>query len=141
MEHEPEMQELLRSLEKNSRRQVRYARLQCLFAILAALCCGAMLLAVLSIVPQVQQIAGQLHTLGTQAETVLSNLENVTSELARADIAGMVSNVDALVTDSQTGVRQALDKINTLDISSLNQAIEDLSAVVKPLADFFEKFR
>ena len=33
------------------------------------------------------------------------------------------------------------DKINELDIASLNQAIADLSAVVKPLADFFGKFR
>lgn len=140
MEINPEMQELLTSLEKSSRRQVRYARLQCLFAILAAVCCGAMLLAVLSIVPQVQQIAGQMQELGTQAETVLTNLEAVTSELAAVDLNSMVSNVDSLVTDSQTGVKQALDKINELDIASLNQAIADLSAVVKPLADFFGKF-
>ncbi len=141
MEHNPETQEWMRSLEKTSRQQVRYARLQCLFAILAALCCGAMLLCVLSLVPQVQQIAGQLQTLGTQAETVLTNLGSVTSELAQVDLNGMVSNVDTLVTDSQDGVRQALDKINALDIDSLNDAISDLSAVIKPLADFFGKFK
>lgn len=141
MENNPEMQELLTRLEKTNRQQVRYARLQCFFAFLAALCCCAILLAVFSVVPQVQQIASQIQDLGIQAETVLTNLESVTTELAQADLAGMVSNVDTLVTGSQDGVKQALDKINELDIASLNQAIADLSAVVKPLADFFARFR
>jgi len=134
------LQELLTKLEKTGRQQVRCARLQCFFAILAAVCCCAMLLAVLSVVPQIQQIAGQVQDLGSQAETVLGNLDAVTSELAQVDLSSMVSNVDTLVTDSQEGVKQALDKINELDIGSLNQAIADLSAVVKPLADFFGRF-
>lgn len=141
MENTPQLQELLTSLEKSNRRQVRYARLQCLFALLAAVCCAAMLFSVLSVVPQIQQIAGQIQALGAQAESVLTNLESVTNELAEVDLASMVTNVDSLVSDSQTGVKQALDKINELDIASLNQAIADLSAVVKPLADFFGKFR
>ena len=141
METNPEMQELLIRLEKSNRQQVRYARLQCLFAILAAVCCCAMLFAVLSVVPQIQQIALQIQDLGTQAETVLTNLESVTAELAEVDLGSMVSNVDTLVADSQEGVKQALEKINELDIDSLNRAIADLSAVVKPLADFFNRFR
>ena len=140
MENNPEMQEMLARLEKSNRQQVRYARLQCLFALLAAVCCAAMLFAVLSMIPQVQQIAAQIQNLGSQAETVLTNLEAVTSKLAEVDLGSMVSNVDTLVTDSQEGVKQALDKINELDISSLNRAIADLSAVVKPLADFFGRF-
>ena len=141
METNPELQELLTRLEKSNRQQVRYARLQCLFAVLAAVCCCAMLFAVLSVVPQIQQIALQIQDLGTQTETVLTNLESVTAELAEVDLGSMVSNVDTLVADSQEGVKQALDKINELDIDSLNRAIADLSAVVKPLADFFNRFR
>lgn len=140
MENNPETREWMALMEKSSRQQVRWARLQCLFALVAALCCGAVLLAVLTVVPQVQQMAGQIQELGTQAQTVLTNLETVTSELAEVDLESMVSNVDSLVTDSQDGVKQALDKINALDIESLNQAIADLSAVVKPLADFFSRF-
>ena len=140
MENNPEIQEWMVRVEKSGRQQVRWARLQCLFAFVAALCCGAVLLAVLSLVPQVQEMAGQVRDLGTQAEVVLTNLETVTSELAEVDLESMVTNVDSLVTESQDGVKQALDKINELDITSLNQAIADLSAVVKPLADFFSRF-
>ena len=97
MEENSQLQELLASLEKSSRRQVRYARLQCFFAILAAVCCAAMLLSVLSVIPQIQQIAGQVQILAAQAETVLTNLETVTNELAAVDLASMVTNVDSLV--------------------------------------------
>ena len=140
MENNIETREWMAQMEKSSRQQVRWARLQCLFALIAAVCCGAALLAVLTLVPQVQQVAGQIQELGTQAEVVLTNLETVTSELAAVDLESMVANVDSLVTESQDGVKQALDKINELDITSLNQAIADLSAVVKPLADFFGRF-
>ena len=140
MENTPEIHELMVSLEKSNRQQVRFARLQCIFAILAAVCCCAMLLVVLSVVPQIQQVAVQVQALGSQAESVLTNLEDVTSKLAQVDLASMVNNVDLLVSDSQEGVKQALDKINELDITSLNQAIADLSSVVKPLADFFGRF-
>ena len=140
MENNTEMQEWMNKMEKSSRQQVRWARLQCFFALVAAVCCGAVLLAVLSVVPQVQQMAGQVQELGTQAEVVLNNLETVTSELASVDLESMVTNMDSLVTASQDGVKQALDKINELDITSPNQAIADLSAVVKPLADFFGRF-
>ena len=140
MEHDEKLIQLLEDVKKSNRQQVRLARLQCLFALIAALCCGAILLVVLSVVPQVTQMAGQVQELGTQAQVVLNNLETVTSELAEVDLESMVTNVDALVTESQDGVKQALDKINELDITSLNQAIADLSAVVKPLADFFGRF-
>ena len=140
MENNAQVQEWMERMEKSNRQQVRWARLQCLFALIAAGCCAAVLLIVLSVVPQMQQMTSQVQSLGSQAEVVLTNLESVTSELAAVDLESMVSNVDALVTSSQDGVKEALDKINALDIESLNQGIADLSAVVKPLADFFGRF-
>ena len=140
MENNLQMQEWMERMEKSSRQQVRWARIQSFFALIAAVCCGAVLLAVLTVVPQVQQMTSQVQDLGVQAENVLTNLETVTSELAEVDLERMVSNVDALVSSSQDGVKEALDKINALDIESLNQGIADLSAVVKPLADFFGRF-
>ena len=140
MENNAQVQEWMERMEKTNRQQVRWARLQCLFALIAAGCCAAVLLIALSVVPQVQQMTSQVQVLGSQAEVVLTNLESVTSELAEVDLESMVSNVDALVTSSQDGVKEALDKINALDIDSLNQGIADLSAVVKPLADFFGRF-
>jgi len=155
MENGQEMQVILQQLEQNSRKQARYARLQCIFSLLAALCCGGLLVLVLSLLPQINQvveqagvaaaqageIAQQAKGLADQAEAVLTNLETVTQDLASVDLAGMVQNVDSLVVTSQDGVAQALEKINTMDIEALNKAIGNLSAVVEPMAKFFKVFQ
>ena len=133
-------QELIIRMESNSRKQLTYARLQCVFSVVAAICCIALLVVGVMVLPKVQNVA-------QQAEVVLSNLESVTSELAEVDFTGMighiddlVTNVDGLVSSSQQGVENALLKINQIDFDRLNKAIKDLSDVIEPIADFFNGF-
>ena len=133
--------QILQQLADSNRKQVRFARIQCIFAILSALFCLLILLGVFQVLPQIQELAVQISNLSAQAETVLTNLEVVTEELAQADIAGMVTNVDSLVSSSQSGVEQALVKIEAIDIDALNKAIADLSAVISPLANLINRFR
>ena len=147
MENNQQLQTLLEQMEKNSRKQARYAKLQCLFSLVAVLCIAGLLVILVGLLPQInetvdqlQNVAGQALELASQAETVLANLETVSQELASADLAGMVSNVDALVVSSQEGVTEALEKLDAMDITALNKAISNLSAVVEPLAQFFKVF-
>lgn len=154
MENNPQPRELMEQLEKNSRRQLTLARLQCFFTAAIAVCCLLLLSVVWGVIPQVTELAGQLQQLavqlqqlavqvqdlGAQAQVVLTNLETVTAELAQADLAAMVGNVDELVVSSQEGLSQALEKINSMDIEALNQAIDTLSDVIDPLAKFFKVF-
>ena len=141
MDQDQKLLELLEEIKKGNTKQVLYARLQCIFSIVAALCCVIVLVLGLKILPE-------LRTSVTQAETVLSNLEDVTTELAKMDLGsmvenvdGLVKNVDDLVTTSQSGVAQTMDKINAIDFETLNKAIEDLSEVIAPIANFFNGFR
>ena len=92
MENNQKLMDLLEQMEKANRKQVAYARLQFIFSVIAAICCILLLLAGVKVLPQLQEAA-------LQAETVLTNLETVTTELAQADLIGMVENVDALVTN------------------------------------------
>ena len=140
MDTNQEMLELMKQMETQNRQQARYAKLQCIFSLVALVCCVVLLIAVVRVVPQVQQLASHVEELAGQAEVVLNNLEVVTNELAAADLGGMVTNVDTLVTGSQQGLEQALEKINGIDIEVLNKAIQDLADVVKPLAKFFNSF-
>lgn len=148
MENANDMQKILEQLELNSRKQARYAKLQCLFTLVAAVCFVGILVVALRVLPQVdmvveqaQDVAVQAQGLADQAAVVLGNLETVTQELAQADLSGMVANVDQLVTSSQDGVAQALEKINTMDIEELNKAIANLSDVVEPLAKLTKVFK
>ena len=141
MDNNQKLMDLLEQMEKANRKQVAYARLQFIFSVIAAICCILLLLAGVKVLPQLQEAA-------LQAETVLTNLETVTTELAQADLIGMVENVDALVTNvdglvgtSQEGVEQAMAKINAIDFDALNDAIQDLSDVIEPIAKFFNTFK
>ena len=134
METQQKFLDFMERMEKINRKQVFYARLQFLFTVIAAVCCIVLLVTASKMVPMLQETA-------KQAETVLSNLETVTTQLAQADLAGMVGNVDDLVTTSQEGVKQALDKINGIDFDALNEAIKDLSDVINPITNFFRTFR
>ena len=141
MEENKEMLELLRKIEKNSRTQVRTGILVCLFALVAAVSCVAVLVSVSRILPrleeflpQLEQILPQINTVLTQLQTVLGNLEETTAQLAEVDLQSMVTNVDALVTTGQKSLEQTMEKLNSVDFETLNQAIADLAKVIEPLA-------
>lgn len=141
MDQDQKMLQLLERLESANRKQVLYARLQFIFTVVAAISCVVLLLIGMKVLPRLQEAA-------VQAETVLQNLETVTTELAKSDISGMVENVDSLVTSvdglvssSQAGVEQTLEKIKAIDFDALNDAIKDLSDVIDPIAKFFKKYK
>ena len=133
MEDKQELRELLERLDQSNRQQARYARWQCMFSILSAVCVIGLFVLVYTLMPQVQELTAQ-------TEVVLTNLTQVTDQLADMDLGTMIENVDELVVTSQSGVDQAMKKLNQIDFDTLNQAIGDLSDVVEPLASFFNIF-
>ena len=134
MEENKEMLELLRKIEKSSRAQARTGTLVCIFALVAAVSCVAALVLVLDFLPQLEGILPQIHAVLEQMQTVLGNLEQTTAQLASMDLQSMVSNVDALVATGQEGLEQTMEKLNSIDLDTLNKAIGDLAKVVEPLA-------
>jgi len=133
MEDKQELRELLERLDQSNRQQAKFARWQCIFSIASAVCIVGLFVLVYSLMPQVQALT-------TQTEVVLENLTEVTDQLAGMDLGTMVENVDELVITSQAGVEQAMEQLNAIDFETLNQAIEDLAAVIEPLANFFNIF-
>lgn len=127
MDKDLQLQQLLEKMEKNSRKQLFYTRLMCLFCVVAVICCIGMAVKLNSLLPELQLFA-------IQAESVLSNLEDVTQELAKADLTGMVQNINNLVATSQSGLEEAIGKLNEMDFEVLNKTIGDLSVVVERLA-------
>lgn len=131
--------------------QQRLAKLQCILTGVAAACCVGIFILVCTLMPRVYRLAGQTEAVLTdleavtgqlegQMDVILTNLDDVTKELAQADLAGMVDNVDTLATTSQRAVEHATEKLDTIDLDTLNKAIKDLAAVVEPLARFFNVF-
>ena len=132
-------------------KQTRLAKLQCILTGVAAACCLGVFILVCALMPRVYGLAGQVEIVLTdleavtgqlerQMDVILTNLDEVTQELAQADLAGMVENVDTLATTSQRAVEHATEKLDTIDLDTLNKAIKDLADVVEPLAKFFNVF-
>ena len=142
------------NMEKYARQQLLFTKILCgIFAIV--LVCVLVVTVVLSgavgqltkviapledVVSQVESVATQVKGMTGQAEVILDNMETVTQELADANLTGMVENVNDLTEESQTVVADAMEKLDTIDIATLNKAIKDLAAVVEPLAKISQIF-
>ncbi len=147
MENKAEMQQLLERLEKSGQQQAKYAKLQFIFSISAVAICLVFVILALMILPQA-------HDMVSRTEVLLQNLETATEKLAETDLDAIISNVDSLVSNvdslvsnadslvstGQGGMQEALEAIEKIDFEKLNDAIEGFSAVVEPLAKFFNIF-
>ena len=133
MDHNQEMLELLRKIEKSNRQKNVTNVILCVFMLAAAASCVFIGLMVFRLMPQVNGLLVQL-------ETVLTDLEQTTGQLAALDLESMVTNMDSLAVYAQESLQQTMEKLDTIDFETLNRAIRNLSDVVEPLAKFFNVF-
>ena len=134
MEDNKELLELLQKIEKANRQQVKLTRIVCVFALVAALCCVGTIGLVYSVLPQINTVVSQI-------QVVLGNLETATAQLSVLDFTGMVSEVEELDATAQDGIQQTMNKLNSIDFETLNQAIEDLANVVEPMSKLSSIFK
>jgi len=126
-------QMILEKLEKNTKQQLLFTKILC------GLCAG-ILLCFLVLTVLVACTASEISQLAEKAEFVIDNLDTVTWQLANADLASMVENMDTLAADSQAIVESAMKKLDAINLEALNQAIEDLADIVEPLANLTNFF-
>ncbi|MDO4292240.1 MAG: hypothetical protein Q4C65_03315 [Eubacteriales bacterium] len=131
--------ELLEQLMQESREQSQYLKKQLFFTRLLALagCVLAvgMLAVLVLVVPPLVSTLNQAQTTLVQSGEALEDAQRAMDEVHR------LFEEDGLVSLSSEALRQATDKLNRMDIDSLNAAIRDLGEVVEPLANFFGKFK
>lgn len=137
MEENRQLTELLEKMEKNEERRNRYARRQFLVSVVTAVCCvlilGVGIGAYVAVVPGLRDALVEIRT-------VTADLSRISEQLTEADLAGLVEHVDQMAVTSEQGVKEALEKIESIDIDELNRAIKALSDVVTPLARLMGKF-
>lgn len=128
---------LLEQISHDTARQNEQLKHQLRMTRLVALFCACLAIAAVficaSLLPHITSVL-------TQANTVLVELET-TAKTVNETIPSTMQDVNALIAQSRMGidtalvsVQTALGKINDIDIESLNQAIEDLAGIVRPLS-------
>lgn len=128
------MEQILEKIEKQSRRQLLFTKILCLLCVIMLICTLVLTLSITGAVKEILTIAQPLQRMADQAGTVMANLDTVAQDLADADLGSMVESVNTLAADSQSVITEAMEKLDTIDIDTLNQAIQDLADVVEPLA-------
>lgn len=130
---------LLEELVNNSKKQLFYARIRIVLTLVIA---GGIALCMAVLVPKLILTIENANSIMAQAsETItLANeaIESITS--MSESITTMGDNMDTFITDNSETLTGVMEKIEGIDFEGLNSAIEDLGAVVEPLANFFGKF-
>ncbi|MCQ2500537.1 MAG: hypothetical protein MJ117_04210 [Lachnospiraceae bacterium] len=103
---------------------------------------GIFLVAVLSamiLVPKAASVMTDAEETLQEVNVGVVQLNKTATQLARIDFAGLVDDTQQMVNDGSEGITQAIGKIEAMDIDGLNRAIQDLEAIVEPLAKLFGK--
>ncbi len=115
--------------ENFEKKHLFYQRVICSFLII-------LVVVVLSVLPST------FKTLRLAQET----LDNANTAVVNANEAILqadktLKEVSELVESSETQITTAMERLNSVDFDTLNNAIGDLQAVVEPMANFFGRFR
>lgn len=134
---EARLEQLMVQLKEAENEKKEYARRQYYMSAVTAGCSVLVLVllvaAYLTVIPRVKNAFQEI-------QVVTENLNEVSNQLAEADLNQLVKNVDRMAVTSEKGVQEALEKIQAIDIDELNQAIKGLSDVVSPFAKFMNRF-
>lgn len=123
-----EMQQtaLMEKLKKLQKKQLRYSQASALFILI-------LVIALLSVLPSVFKTLSAAQETMSNMNTVLTNANDTILKSQTT-----LDEVSELVTTTQTELIDTTNKLSSIDFEGLNSAINDLEAVVAPLADLFK---
>ena len=105
-------------------------------AIAGVLLCLLLLIAVAALVPRVLGVLRQADQTLSQVQLTVDQAQQ---SLRKIDT--LVQNTDTIVVENTDAVAEAMQKLNQVDLDSLNSSISSLSTILEPLASFLGRFR
>lgn len=125
--------ELMQKMLSNQEKLLKAGRLKNIILIIT---CAVIIFGVAFTVPRV--VTG-MKNLEDTSRTAKDLADKASESLEGID--EMVSNVNSVVVENTSAVNEVISDFNDIDFETLNKAIKDLSDVVEPLANFFNRFR
>ena len=138
--------ELLQRLVDDNRILKRYALIRtCLFGLLVLVILGTAAAYYAKLKPAIETVtnaAASVEEAAASIEGVTSSLDELrqSAQTSLESAQALSSSASQMIEDNTKNVSEALENFNSIDFEKLNQAIQDLSDVVKPLAQFFSAF-
>lgn len=131
--------ELLTELVKSSKKQLFYQRVRTLIMFITAAVIITSLVVLVSVVSNTTSRAEEIMVEASQTLSFANEAMESITEMS-VEITEMSENMDTFLEDNAETVAAVMEKMESVDFEGLNSAIEDLGAVVEPLANFFKKF-
>ena len=91
-----------------------------------------LLIVVLMVVPRVMNL---MNT----AQKTLDNLETVSEELKALELAEAIKSIEDNTARAMEDVSSAMDQINSLDVDTLNQSIQELKESTEKFSSLFSR--
>jgi|GEM_PF-5941143 len=135
----------MRELEVNRReREEKQRKVRFVIQMVTCSLLAIMTIGIIALLPKIYGLAAdsnkmmvQVDNVLTEADDAVSNLNKVSSDLAKVDIPGLFDEVDSLVNDSQESVAKAAETLDSINIDDLNDSITALKAIVQPMSRLF----
>lgn len=125
-----------KEMAQTEKSQLKYQKLSFIMSMLSAIFTGAVLIIVICMVAYV---VPKVNTIYDSTMVSLNNLEYLTTELKEADLGGTVDNINTLTIQATDDMSRTVERIDSVDLEKLNEAIDNLNETVKPMAEFFEE--
>lgn len=97
---------------------------------------AALAISLLILVPKTVKLLAKLHQTVDEAEIMIAEAGESLDQIDE-----MVGNLNVTITDNSKNLTEAVEKMNNIDFETLNQAINDFSDTVEPMARFFNQFK
>lgn len=151
MEQNRELLEVMNAMQREQARQTVFCRLQMILTAVCAVSCLALTL-VLGIA--FYRLNASVDAVRTSVSETTGHINAVIAEISEIDFAALEESVTSFsdngasaISELQNGMsglesvlseaENAIANLNAIDIDALNDGIERLNSILKPVADFF----
>lgn len=138
-EEKKEEQSLMEQLVTNSKKQLFYTRIIAGFVAVASV---VLIVSLVLVVPQARRLIRNANELVTELQDEMETVEDTLAGVQNMSdsISGVSDNLDSFIKDNSETLQGVVKNMEAIDFEGLNKAIKDLGDLVKPLADFFNRF-
>ena len=137
-QHYLKQEEHNKEMAVTEKAQLKYQKLSFMMSTLSAVFMLAVLVIVIILA---NYIVPKVDTIYNRSLTSLKNMETITQELNEAHLGETVRNINNLTLNATGDLSQAMEKLNSIDLETLNDSIQSLHNIIEPLAKMFNVLR
>lgn len=137
MSEENQGVEVSKQILKEEKKQNRKEGIQTVGITIMTVCMVIITVVAVSVFVNINR---KINAFYTKADTAITSLNEIATDIQEADLPGMATKIDELTENAADGVATTMEKIDSINIDELNEAISSLDAAVEALRATAEVF-